>query len=231
MASVVSTTHAANAANPSISFTGINASAGNAVVAIISTRETGGLTLSSATWDGNTDAPDESGEPAAEEGVQHLVYAWQGLTGTATLAITFTGTVSDIEGWCIVLSDVDTADMIGTPSTSPGNFTSPIQATVGGDTNDIVLSAVRIRDVQATVNVAALSGQTLLDGPQDAANGNAIAVSSEPGDTSVTSGYTYNTGTFPEGQILVVNVNGTAGAGGNANLFVGKLGAPFRGKV
>lgn len=213
---VQATVHAANAGNPSLTCTGVNASLGNAVVSLITTRESGGLTLSTATWNGSTDTPDESSAPAAEEGVQSLAYAWQGLTGTASLVMSFTGSVTDIEGWCIVLSGVDTADIIGTPSTAPVNLTSPVQATVSGDTNDLVLSEVRVRAAQATAGVAELSGQTLLDGPQDAGNGNSITLSSEPGGASVTSGYSGNFGSpnFLLGQVLVINVNGTGSSSG-----------------
>lgn len=213
-AAVQSTTFVAAGSSASISFTSVNASLGNAVVVILSTREAGGLTLNTSTWNGSSDTPDESGLPATEEGIQHLIYAWQGLTGTSTLALTFTGGVNDLEGWAIVLSGADTADIIGTPSVAPVNTASPCQATVSGDTNDIVLACIRVRSSQATAGTAEQAGQTLLDGPQDTGNGNSITLTSEPGGTSVTSGFTGNYGTpnFLLGQVVVVNVNGTGSA-------------------
>lgn len=220
-ASVVSTTHAANGGTASITFTSVNADGGNAVVAVITTRDAGGLTRSGSTWNGSSDAPDESSEPAVQDGVQHLVYAWQGLTGTASLAITFTGTVNDIEGWAFVISGADTSDIIGTPVTSGATGSSPLEVTVAGDSNDIVISAIRLR-VDAVASLAPVSGQTALDGPQLSGNGNTIMTSWEAGGASVTSGYTFADPATTAGQLLAVNVNGTGGvASPNKMLFLG----------
>jgi hypothetical protein len=215
-ATVVSTTHVPGGSVQTISFTGINASAGNAVVVLLSIRDAGGASYSSATWNSGSVTAADTQLDTLTDGMQLHAIAFTGLTGTQTLAITLDAFSDDIEGWAVVISNANTADVLGTAAyTASGSNASPAAATVSTDANAIVLSQARGR-ADLTATMAAQSGQTSIDGPQLSGNGNTIMLSSEPGAASVSSGYTFDDSAFPFVRVAVVPVNGTGGGSSQA---------------
>ena len=174
-----------------VTFTGLAASAGNAVTVQMNARDNVGAAFSSATWNGGSVTPSEVVADAVVNGIQLITLSFTGLTGTHTLVVVLDSNMDDMAGWAHVISNADTSNVLGAAGYSAAdNFDSPAAAPAASNADSRVLSQIRGRS-DYTASMAVQAGQTGLAGPTLTGNGNTVMCSREAGAASVTSGYRF----------------------------------------
>lgn len=215
-ATVASTVHAIGS-GATITFP-LTISAGQAVYVMLYCREAGVFVYSSSTWNGVNTPANQNGAGTVQGGLIAVDAGWlPGLTGTANLVITLTGSHNDWEGdACIInsphlttlLGGTDQYDSVTDGTTSPATLTNTLTA------NDLQMTCYRVR-ADLTASLAVGGGQTVIQTDVLTANGNTVMSSYKTGTGSVSSTYTFDDSTFPTFYAWGRVVQGAGGGGGS----------------
>jgi len=201
-----------NVGSAAATIANVNITSGEALLVFGFNRQNAGQVANSATHGGSSLT--EVGQSAGD-GINVVVYGATGLSGNQTVTINYSAsTLWHI--FAIRLASAHATTPFGTPSfNSGGAAATSVSATVSSVVDDLVISGVLCRDLVAA-SLAPDGGQTeLLESTGTASY--ASSTSSEPGASSVTSGFSWTPAI--ESRIVVVNIANAAGGGGGLPFF------------